>query len=149
MLLPTRKLYMKIFFTALALTLLFLAISVGCSTGCGYSHVDNEVIGQPKAVESTTPLLCPNQHILHLSLGVMRHGVGSMSTEDIRINVPDGRLVAGLDKAVRTGKIISAVTNEARIRWCNEPKELVSFKVLEDDPETPTAPAAPAASAAQ
>lgn len=100
--------------------------------GCGYSHIDNDLIGQPKSVESTTPLICPDQHILHLSLGVMRHGVGSMSTEDIRINIPDDKLVAGLKSAVESGKLINARTNEARLRWCNEEKELVSFEVIDD-----------------
>lgn len=111
----------------------YLALLALVTLGCGYSHLDNEVVGQPKSVESTTPLLCPNQHILHLSLGVMRHGVGSMSTEDIKINIPDDSLVAPLKKAVEAGKIISARTNEARLRWCNEEKELISFKVIEDD----------------
>lgn len=101
-------------------------------SGCGYSHRDNDVVGQPKSVESTTPVFCPDQHILHLSLGVMRHGVGSMSTEDIRINVPDSSLVPRLKSVVESGKIINARTNEARFRWCNEEKELVSFEVIED-----------------
>lgn len=100
--------------------------------GCGYSHRDNDVVGQPKAIESTTPMLCPEQHVLHLSLGVMRHGVGSMSTQDISINIPDNSLLPGLKSAVESGKLINARTNEARFRWCNEEKELVSFKVIED-----------------
>lgn len=108
-------------------------------TGCGYSHRDNDLVGQPKSVESTTPMLCPDQHILHLSLGVMRHGVGSMSTEDIRINVPDDRLVPVLRSAVESGKLINARTNEARFRWCNEEKELVSFEIMEDDAKEPSA----------
>lgn len=102
-------------------------------TGCGYSHVNNDVVGQPKSVESTTPILCPNQHILHLSLGVMRHGVGSMSTQDISINIPDDSLIPSLKAAVEAGKIINAQTNEARFRWCNEEKELVAFEVIDDN----------------
>lgn len=107
-------------------------VSVILLAGCGYSHRDNEVVGQPKSVESTTPIFCPDQHILHLSLGVMRHGVGSMSTEDIRINIPDASLVPALKSAVESGKIINARTNEARFRICNEEKELISFEVIED-----------------
>ena len=109
-------------------TLLALAVL----SGCGYSHRDNEVVGQPKAVEATTPMLCPDQRILHLSLGVMRHGVGSMSTEDIRINIPSEKMADELKIVVESGKLINARTNEARFRWCNEEKELVSFKVIED-----------------
>lgn len=111
-----------------------LALMLCISACTGYSHLDNEVVGQPKAVESTNPIVCPDQHVLHLSLGVMRHGVGSMSTEDILISIPDDRLVAGLKEAVESGKLISARTNEARFRWCNELKELISFQVLEDAP---------------
>jgi len=108
--------------------------------GCGYSHRDNELIGQPKSIESTTPLVCPDQNILHLSLGVMRNGVGSMSTQDVEINIPDPSLVAPLKRVVESGKIINARTNEARFRWCNEMKELVSFEVVESDAVPKTQP---------
>lgn len=102
-----------------------------CAVGCGYSHRDNDLVGQPKSVESTTPLLCPDQHILHMSLGVLRNGTGSMSTEDIRINIVDAHLVPALQLAISKGSLITARTNEARFRWCNEEKELVSFQVME------------------
>lgn len=115
--------------------LVTLLLALALLAGCGYSHRDNDLVGQPKSVESTTPLLCPDQHVLHLSLGVMRHGVGSMSTQDILINIPDDRLVPVLSAAVEQGKLINARTNEARFRWCNEEKELVSFEILKDDPE--------------
>lgn len=108
-------------------------------SGCGYSHQGNEVVGQPKSVETTTPLICPDQHILHLSLGVMRHGVGSMSTQDILIHIPTDMLAGQLEAVVREGKLINAETNEARFRWCNEEKELVSFKVIDDDAKEPSA----------
>lgn len=109
-------------------------------SGCdfGYSHQGNEVVGQPKSVETTTPLICPAQHILDLSLGVMRHGVGSMSTEDVLINIPDDASASRLEAVVREGKLISAQTNEARVRWCNEEKELVSFKVIDDEAKEPS-----------
>jgi hypothetical protein len=107
---------------------------------CGYSHRDNELIGQPKSVESTTPLVCPEQHILHLSLGVMRNGVGSMSTQDILINIPTDTLAEALKSVVASGKIINAKTNEARFRWCNEEKELVSFEILDGPAPKPTEP---------
>ncbi len=117
----------------------YLTLLVLFLIGCGYSHRNNDLIGQPKSVESTTPIVCPDQHILHLSLGVMRHGVGSMSTEDIMINIPDERLVPVLKSAVESGKLINARTNEKRMTWCNEPKELVSFEIIDDDNQ-PTAP---------
>lgn len=112
---------------------LVMAVCALAFVGCGYSHRDNELVGQPKSVESTTPLICPDQHILHLSLGVMRHGVGSMSTEDVRINIPDDSMVLPLKTAVESGQLINARTNEARLRFCNEEKELVSFQVIADD----------------
>jgi outer membrane lipopolysaccharide assembly protein LptE/RlpB len=113
---------------------IFYLAAIVLLTACGYSHRDNDLVGQPKSVESTTPLICPDQHVLHLSLGVMRHGVGSMSTEDIQINIPDARLVPVLQSVVESGKLINARTNEARFRWCNEEKELVSFEIMEDEP---------------
>ena len=107
-------------------------------TSCGYSHRDNELVGQPKSIESTTPLLCPEQNILHMSLGVMRNGSGSMSTHDISINIPDSSMVAPLKRAVESGELINARTNEARFRWCNEEKELVSFVIIEDAAKAPS-----------
>lgn len=119
--------------------LLFL-LAFATLTACGYSHRDNELVGQPKAVEFATPIFCPDQHILHLSLGVMRHGVGSMSTEDVMINIPDDKLVPILESVVKQGKLISAQTNEARFRVCNEEKELVAFEIIDDDPADAGAP---------
>lgn len=110
----------------------YLLVLIILTISCGYSHRDNEIVGQPKSVESTTPIFCPEQNILHMSLGVMRNGVGSMSVQDILINIPDSTLVPKLKKVVEEGKIINAKTNEARFRWCNQEKELVSFEVLEN-----------------
>jgi hypothetical protein len=104
-------------------------------TGCGYSHRNNELVGQPKSIEQTTPILCPEQNILHMSLGVMRNGVGSMSTEDVMINIPDNSMVPLLKEVVKDGKLINAVTNQARMRWCNCEVELVSFQVIKDETE--------------
>jgi len=118
------------------LTILALA---ALTAGCGYSHRDNEILGQPKAIESTTPLLCPDQHVLDLSLGVLRNGVGSMSLEDMRVNVPEDKaaLLPVLRSAIESGKLVNVRVNEARFRWCNEMKELVSVAVVEDGATAP------------
>jgi hypothetical protein len=63
----------------------------------------------------------------------MRHGVGSMSVEDVEISIPNDSMVAPLQRAVASGKIINARTNEARWRWCNKTKELAAFQVIEED----------------
>lgn len=119
-----------------------LLLAATLLSGCGYSHRANELVGQPKSIESTTPLLCPDQHILHMSLGVMRNGSGSMSTQDIAINVPDAQLVPILQSVIEQGKLINAETNEARFRWCNEMIELVAFEIIDDKPSDAKDPVA-------
>lgn len=58
-----------------------------------------------------------------------------MSTEDIRVNIPDDKTaeMAVLKKAIEDGRLVNVRINEARVRWCNELKELVSVTVVQDD----------------
>ena len=51
-------------------------------SGCGYSSMKNEMSAQVKKVVFNTPPLCNNFVTAHVSLGIMRGGVGSMSNED-------------------------------------------------------------------
>lgn len=55
--------------------------------GCGYKQIDGELIGQVKKVIRVTPLLCPEYVSADISLGVLRGGVGSMSTQDVWVVV--------------------------------------------------------------
>lgn len=64
----------------LMIAVLTLPLALG---GClGHTSRDNEAVGQVKRVHNNTPLLCPDYKDVDISLGVMRNGVGSMSTQD-------------------------------------------------------------------
>jgi hypothetical protein len=87
-------------------------------TGCGYSSVNNEVIGQVKKVVKNTPLICDDYVDVDLSLGIMRNGVGSMSTQDMWLYVPDAKNVTTLQKAVETGSLVKVTFGQKRWYWC-------------------------------
>lgn len=89
--------------------------------GCGYSSRDNEMIGQVKKVVKRTPLICPDYTSVDISLGVLRGGVGSMSTQDVWLYVPSqGDLEKRLMDANATGQLVKIRYDIARLRWCVE-----------------------------
>ena len=53
------------------------------TSSCGYTQRDGEMIGQVKKIVRATPLICPEYLAADVSLGVLRGGVGSMSTQDM------------------------------------------------------------------
>jgi hypothetical protein len=105
-----------------AMGLLFVA--------CGYASVGNEVVGQPKKVVHQTPILCDDRTDLDLSLGVMRDGVGSMSTQDLWLTVPNESDAATLQGAVERGQLVKVRYDERRFTWCWEEHVVRSVEVL-------------------
>lgn len=102
-------------------------------TGClGHSSTGNEVIGQVKRVQHKTPLLCPDYAHVDISMGTMRNGVGSMSTQDIWLWIQNPADIALLEGAARDGKIVKINYDVARSRWfnCVEHEELTRVEVL-------------------
>ena len=83
--------------------------------GCGKSQVDVEAIGQVKKISNVTPLLFPDYTYADISLGIMRNGVGSMSTEDIWIVVKDYEQVRLLKSAAETGALVKIVYDKVRL----------------------------------
>jgi hypothetical protein len=87
-------------------------------TGCGYSSMQNETIGQVKKVVKNTPLICPDYVDADVSLGVMRNGVGSMSTEDLWFYVPDEQARQTLAQAAQTGALVKITYDVKRVTFC-------------------------------
>ena len=87
-------------------------------TACGYSSKQNEAIGQVKKVTEQTPIICSDYQATDISLGVMRNGVGSMSTEDVWYYVPNRDDVETLKKAAQTGQLVKFQFDVKRIRFC-------------------------------
>ncbi len=87
-------------------------------SGCGYSARNNEMIGQIKKVVHNTPLICPDYDDADISLGVLRGGVGSMSSQDIWIYVPDKANYETLKKANESGALVKVGYSERRLTFC-------------------------------
>jgi hypothetical protein len=116
---------------------LFCSIAVvGCAGGvgdgcCGWSGRDISGVGQVKKVRLDTPILCPDYHEVDISLGVMRNGVGSMSTNDMTLFIPEN-LVPELKKAAEAGALINFTYDERRASWCvGTTDRLTSFKLAQ------------------
>ena len=88
-------------------------------SGCGYSAIDSELVGQVKKVLHETPLICPyNFNSADISLGIMRNGVGSMSSEDVWVYVPDKENFDKLKLANDTGALVKITYDDARFTIC-------------------------------
>lgn len=100
-------------------------------SGCGNSSVDNELIGQVKKVSHVTPLLCFDYVDADISLGVMRNGVGSMSTQDQWLTVPREQDQKILAEAAQSGKIVKVTYRVARVMWCWNDHIVTSAEIVE------------------
>lgn len=99
-------------------------------SSCGYTSRDNDVVGQVKKVVKVTPIICPDFKVLDLSLGVMRNGVGSMSTEDEIFYVESAEDFKTLTNAANAGQLVRIKYDVARVRFCRPEHEVLSVEVL-------------------
>jgi hypothetical protein len=104
---------MKLINTLVILSLIVVA-------GCGYSARENELTGQVKRVVHQTPILCSERSDLDISLGVMRNGVGSVSTQDVYLTVLNPNDVVLLNKAASEGSLVTIKYDIKRFTWCWE-----------------------------
>lgn len=99
-------------------------------SACGYQAKNSEVTGQVKKVVNQTPLICPDRNEIDLSLGVIRGGVGSMSSEDVYMNVSDENSLATLKLANETGAIVKIVYNTYRFTFCQPARQVVRVELV-------------------
>ena|ERR1035437_8887163 len=109
----------------------YLVIALLLITSCGYTSVDNELLGQPKKLYHQTPIICPNRTDLDISLGVMRNGVGSMSTQDLYLTVPNKQDVDKLNSALSSGKLVKLHYNILRWTLCQRMESVTSVEILD------------------
>ena len=88
---------------------------------CGYTQRQSELTGQVKRLTHETPILCPDRVDVDLSLGVMRNGVGSMSSEDVFLTVPNREDQEVLAKAAAEGALVKITYDTARFVFCWNP----------------------------
>jgi hypothetical protein len=98
----------------LTMALILLTLP-GCSAMCGLSSTGNEATGQVKKVQHKTPLLCGEYDEVDVSLGVIRNGVGSMSTQDQWFNLGNNpEVLAIFKKASENGALVKFRYDERR-----------------------------------
>jgi hypothetical protein len=97
--------------SVLLIGLLFLS-------GCGYSARDNQLTGQVKGIIHQTPIFCNERFDGDISLGVMRNGVGSMSTADVAVTVKNEADVELLRRASESGALVKVTYDVKRWTWC-------------------------------
>ena len=108
------------------------ALSALIFSGClGYSARENELTGQVKKVVSRTPIVCSDRVDTDISLGVMRNGVGSMSTEDQWFTVPNQADQELLRKASESGALVKVTYDVIRITWCWEDHVVTHVEFLQ------------------
>lgn len=97
-------------------------------SACGYESRDNDLTGQVKKVIHNTPLICPNYDDVDISLGVIRGGVGSMSTQDVWLTVYSDAAFKSLDAAQKSGAIVNVKYDVKRVAICTDDHVLASVE---------------------
>lgn len=100
-------------------------------SSCGYSSKQNELIGQVKKVKHETPIFCRDRTDVDISLGVMRNGVGSMSSEDKFLTVTNPDDVRALIKANESGALVKVTYDEARLNFCYQTDIVTKVELAE------------------
>jgi len=109
---------------------LCLVLVILLTSSCGYSSRSNDLTGQVKFVTNKTPIICDDFSEVSLSLGVVRNGVGSMSTQDMDMEVP-AQLVDSIVKAKDNGKLVKVVYDTRRFSWCRPQYVVRKVEILE------------------
>lgn len=112
----------------LIVALLGLCAIIGVNSG--YSARGSEMTGQVKRVVQNTPLVCQNYTNADISLGSMRAGVGSMSTEDVWVTVPDASMAKILADASVSGKLVKVTYDVRRLTICIDDHIVTAVEVL-------------------
>ena len=90
-------------------------------SGCGNSSVNGTLVGQVKKVSTATPMFCSGYREVDISLGVMRNGTGSMSTQDMWLTIGDhvdNATIAMLEGAAISGAIVDVTYDTRRAAFC-------------------------------
>lgn len=106
-----------------------LIVAAMLLAGCGNTSVGNELVGQVKKVHHNTPLVCPDYYTVDVSMGVMRNGTGSMSTQDIELVAEGKELIEFLTKANTSGRIVKVDYSVRRAVVC-WPEERIDSAVF-------------------
>ena len=101
-----------------------------CFLACGYTQRDGELVGQVKKVAHATPLICPDYIEADISLGVLRAGVGSMSTQDVWLVIPDKAMEKIFREANESGALVKVRYDEYRVAICSSVHWATSVEII-------------------
>lgn len=110
--------------------LLIMTMVVVCMSGCGKSSVDTEVIGQIKKLETRTPIVCGDYKQVDLSLGIVTNGTGSMSRDDMTIQVTDKQFEE-LKRLQAENKLVTITYDTNRFVFCGLEQTATQVKAVE------------------
>jgi hypothetical protein len=99
-------------------------------SACGYSSLDSEMMGQVKKVDHSNPIICPAYYRVDISLGILRNGVGSMSTQDVWVTVDDKSHLDVLKAAAASGDLVKVTYDERRVVLCTEEKIVTKVEIV-------------------
>lgn len=100
--------------------------------GCGSSSRDNQLIGQVKKVQHNTPIICGDYVDADVSLGVLRNGVGSMSTQDMWLNAANAVDITLMEAAAKAGNVVHITYDTKRFVFCSYSDKFVTKIEIED-----------------
>lgn len=95
-------------------------VAIVFAAACGNVATDSVMTGQVKKVQHNTPLICPDYVDVDVSLGVLKNGVGSMSTQDVWITVPAADTLAVLTSAASSGMLVDITYDQRRVVICTD-----------------------------
>ena len=108
--------------------IVFLCLSV--LTACGNQARDVEAVGQVKRITPHTPIFCPEYTDVDLSLGIIQNGTGSMSTQDIWINISKPEDIALVKSANAMGRLVKITHNVQRFHFCTMGRDATKVELL-------------------
>lgn len=110
---------------------LCICLAIFLLSSCGYTSIDNEVVGQIKKITNKTPLICPDHTTIDISLGIFQNGVGSMSKEDMELYIPKEIDIKEIHNAHKNSKLVKIKYNVRRFAICILDRVVNSFEVIE------------------
>ena len=99
--------------------------------GLGCRQKDGEAVGQVKKVAHETPFLFPEFNSVDISMGILRNGVGSMSTQDIWFTVTDDKMEKTLKDAAESGKLVKIKYDVKRVTFYTYDHWITAVEILE------------------
>lgn len=100
------------------------------ASSCGLTARDSEAVGQIKHVIKKTPIFCPDETLLDMSLGLMRNGTGSVSQENVWIRVSTPEQEKQLRDAATSGAPVRVTYDVQRVRFCWEERETTRVELI-------------------